>query len=738
MTELPPIDRVLGALSGIRKTRAGHWMARCPSHDDRKASLSVTEAPDGKVLVKCFTGCTSSDVVAAAGLQMRDLFPARTDVAPSARREPQKAKTAAVVGPRAASTLESGRPRPAQRSVTLAELAAAKQLPVEFLRSLGVSDGRRGVEIPYADAGGELLGTKRRTALAAKDGSWWERDKPLAVYGLWKLEEMRSWGDDDEPKILVLVEGETDAWALWYHRIPALGLPGASSARSLSKDHLTDFREVVVSVEPDRGGETFARSVPERLAEIGFPGLVSLIRMPDGIKDPQALHAARGAEFDVAWRAVVSGREDARREPEPSVVQEPAGEPSRTAPSAVTPIVAIASLTATARRAPDDDEEPAVPVRRFGWKTSVVERAKPKVAERVAAIGVRVRETGREAIARGRELVRDRVREFLDIHEPTVAVPAPAPERPDEHRFPELRGTPKAIGWGKAVRAELLRSIDEEFKASFDQATPEERAKLLKVRGAVRDWLSGQKNASWWIDNRGCDARTMLAIVSSEEPEIARNLLALPSNVGSRNKEVALEGTPKQQVAAKAIRERVRNELGRYFGDARAGANERERPRIAELEAAVARYVERQSTAGAFLGWKTARAADVIRQARERDPEVRDALTSFREVGRAGERGLATSTRDEQIAGVRRWYEASYRSASRDHQADIALEARSVLERLRSNEDARFWASHLGDDPVHLIAAALERDRQSHSVREPEHRVPQQSLSPEPAPAISL
>lgn len=44
---------------------------------------------------------------------------------------------------------------------------------------------------------------------------------------------------------------------------------------------------------------------------------------------------------------------------------------------------------------------------------------------------------------------------------------------------------------------------------------------------------------------------------------------------------------------------------GRYFNDARINANERERARLTELEAAVvARYVERQSTAGVFLGWK--------------------------------------------------------------------------------------------------------------------------------------
>jgi 5S rRNA maturation endonuclease (ribonuclease M5) len=49
----------------------------CPvlAHGDRNPSLSVTEASDGKVLVKCHAGCPTEKVVEALGLKMNDLFP---------------------------------------------------------------------------------------------------------------------------------------------------------------------------------------------------------------------------------------------------------------------------------------------------------------------------------------------------------------------------------------------------------------------------------------------------------------------------------------------------------------------------------------------------------------------------------------------------------------------------------------------------------------------------------------
>lgn len=62
------INDVLPKLKGVKRTKPGHWMARCPAHDDRSPSLSVSEAADGKVLVHCFTGCSFESIVSALGI----------------------------------------------------------------------------------------------------------------------------------------------------------------------------------------------------------------------------------------------------------------------------------------------------------------------------------------------------------------------------------------------------------------------------------------------------------------------------------------------------------------------------------------------------------------------------------------------------------------------------------------------------------------------------------------------
>lgn len=45
---------------------------KCPAHDDRSPSFSVSETRDGRPLVHCFAGCTQNDVIAA--LKSRGLW----------------------------------------------------------------------------------------------------------------------------------------------------------------------------------------------------------------------------------------------------------------------------------------------------------------------------------------------------------------------------------------------------------------------------------------------------------------------------------------------------------------------------------------------------------------------------------------------------------------------------------------------------------------------------------------
>ncbi|MBE0430084.1 MAG: AAA family ATPase [Thermoleophilia bacterium] len=69
-----PAEKVLSKLEGV-KGGNGTWTARCPSHDDKRSSLSVSEDAGGKVLLRCHAGCEVEAVVAAMDLEMKDLFP---------------------------------------------------------------------------------------------------------------------------------------------------------------------------------------------------------------------------------------------------------------------------------------------------------------------------------------------------------------------------------------------------------------------------------------------------------------------------------------------------------------------------------------------------------------------------------------------------------------------------------------------------------------------------------------
>jgi hypothetical protein len=70
------IDNLLGRLEAVRRNGDGRWMARCPAHGDRTASLSVRQGDDGRILVHCFGGCEFRDIVATLGLEPQQLFPA--------------------------------------------------------------------------------------------------------------------------------------------------------------------------------------------------------------------------------------------------------------------------------------------------------------------------------------------------------------------------------------------------------------------------------------------------------------------------------------------------------------------------------------------------------------------------------------------------------------------------------------------------------------------------------------
>ena len=88
------IEDFLSKLEKVEADGEGGWMACCPGHDDHNPSMHVNVGADGRILVKCFTGCSTEDIVAGMGLKLKDLMP-DTGKASKGKRKASKAKAKA-------------------------------------------------------------------------------------------------------------------------------------------------------------------------------------------------------------------------------------------------------------------------------------------------------------------------------------------------------------------------------------------------------------------------------------------------------------------------------------------------------------------------------------------------------------------------------------------------------------------------------------------------------------------
>lgn len=71
-------EAILSRLQGVRHRGPHEAQALCPAHEDKRQSLSITSAEDGRILIHCHAGCELDDVLASAELTKQDLFPAKT------------------------------------------------------------------------------------------------------------------------------------------------------------------------------------------------------------------------------------------------------------------------------------------------------------------------------------------------------------------------------------------------------------------------------------------------------------------------------------------------------------------------------------------------------------------------------------------------------------------------------------------------------------------------------------
>ena len=76
---MTPIETLLDRLQRVQPRGQGKWSASCPAsahkHGDRSRGLSVKELSNGRVLLKCFAGCDTEEVLNSISLTFSDLYP---------------------------------------------------------------------------------------------------------------------------------------------------------------------------------------------------------------------------------------------------------------------------------------------------------------------------------------------------------------------------------------------------------------------------------------------------------------------------------------------------------------------------------------------------------------------------------------------------------------------------------------------------------------------------------------
>jgi hypothetical protein len=129
--------------------RSGHgWMARCPAHDDRTPSLSIRDSDKG-ILLKCWAGCTVSDITDALGLRLADLFYGSERLSDGWRRLPPQDRQPPFDWRKHAGDLEDEAIGLRLRAEKV--LSAARELDVSAWSNDDIEAGFSAVERAYVD-----------------------------------------------------------------------------------------------------------------------------------------------------------------------------------------------------------------------------------------------------------------------------------------------------------------------------------------------------------------------------------------------------------------------------------------------------------------------------------------------------------------------------------------------------------------------------------------------------------
>jgi hypothetical protein len=264
---MTPVERLLSKLPDAKHAGKG-WSARCPAHEDRRASLSIGEGDDGRALVKCHAGCSVDAVCGALGLRVVDLMPT-ADTLP--------VNTVNVNG---------NRPKPKKTAKPLTPKQAGKTFATarEAVAELERRHGPRSALWTYHDDHGQPVGVVVRWDLpngkkgirpASQHGDGWRiggMPEPRPLYCLPDLAGANR---------VYVCEGEKAADA-----VRSLGLTATTSPHGCESPGKADWRplagkEIIILPDNDSPGGKYADAVAALLAKLTPAPVVKLVELPD-------------------------------------------------------------------------------------------------------------------------------------------------------------------------------------------------------------------------------------------------------------------------------------------------------------------------------------------------------------------------------------------------------------------------------------------------------------------------
>lgn len=256
---MKPINKIINAISNVRRVGPDQYEACCPAHDDDRASLSIADGQDGTVALYCHAGCSTEAIIESVGLKMSDLFPRQR---------------CSITGPPTHRPTKPSRltkpPKPGKSLDAVVNSTA---------RKLGGDEVGRWM-YEYEDGSPAFCVVRFETPGGKEyrpfhtNGSGWASGGMKDKRPLYHLPELPNQGR------VFIFEGEK-----CVDLARGLGLSATTSAHGAKSACKTDWtplagRDVVIVPDDDDAGEAYAAALVEQLMDMKPQPQVKVIRLP--------------------------------------------------------------------------------------------------------------------------------------------------------------------------------------------------------------------------------------------------------------------------------------------------------------------------------------------------------------------------------------------------------------------------------------------------------------------------